>query len=295
MKGVLIPLAFFAQFGRPLTLKELRRYGWGEEFAIDELKQLLKKTGIQLADRFYYLDETHLSEYARRKTLAPKFWQKTKRWLWVFSNVPFLKMVAIGNTLAYDNVHENSDIDLFLVTRTNRVWTARAILLTWLSILGLRVRSVKKYLLFSPEFFVDEAALDLSLCAIANDYYLAYWLADLVPIWRVDQFDTLWAANRWLKDKLPVAYRSPNRRSEFERPIKASWFAWGLERVLAGRLGDRIEAWARSRQRKIIARNQRRLGINPSVITDDHVIKIHFNDRRAEVREQIEEFLARQS
>ena len=293
MKEALVPLVFFAQFDRPLTLQQLRRYGWGREFGVDELKQIIKKSDMHLSGALCYLDETHLSEYARRQELAKKFWQRVKQSRWVFANVPFIKMVAIGNTLAYDNVHENSDIDLFIVTTSGRVWTARAGLLLWLGLLGLRVRSVKKYLLISPEFFVDETALDLSLCAIANDYYLAYWLADLAPVWRTDYFDTVWNANRWLKDKLPVAYRSPNLRTEFNGPARASWFGWALEKILAGRFGDRIEAWARAKQQRIIDRNKVKLGINPSVIADDHVIKIHFNDKRAEVRERIEEFLAR--
>ena len=293
MKEALIPLVFFAQFDRPLTLQQLRRYGWGREFGVDELKQIIKKSDMHLSGALCYLDETHLSEYARRQELAKKFWQRVKQNRWVFANVPFIKMTAVGNTLAYDNVHENSDIDLFVVAASGRVWTVRMMLLLWLNLLGLRVRSAKKYLLFSPEFFVDETALDLSLCAIANDYYLAYWLADLVPVWLTDYFDTVWNANRWLKDKLPVAYRSQNRRTEFGGQSRLSWFAWGLERILSGRFGDRIETWARAKQRQIIERNKVRLGINPSVITDNHVIKIHFNDRRAEVRERIEEFLAK--
>src|SRR3989344_13744 len=292
MKDALIPLIFFAQFDRPLTLRELRRYGWGGELDVNELKQIIKKSDMHWSGEFCYVDETHIHEYARRRELAKKFWQRVRQSRWIFANVPFIKLVAVGNTLAYDNVHENSDIDLFVVTRARRGWTARAILLLWLSFLGLRVRSVKKYLLFSPEFFVDETALDLSLCAIANDYYLAYWLADLVPVWQTDYFEMIWSANKWLKDKLPVAYRSPNRRPEFDKPMRPSWFAWGLEKILVGKFGDRIEAWVRIKQQRIIERNKQKLGINPSVIADDHVVKIHFNDRRAEVRERIEEFLA---
>lgn len=292
MKRALIPLVFFAQFSRPLTLKQLRRYGWGREFSADELKQVLKKTDVKRSGDFYFLDEYHVLEYMTRLKRAPKFWQKVKKYAWVFANIPFLKMAAVGNTLAYDNVSDNSDIDLFIVAKKNRVWTARAWLLLWLGLLGIRVCSERKYMKFSPEFFVDEAALDLSQCAIANDYYLAFWLADLVPVWNRGYFDTLWRQNSWLKNQLPVAYKSPNVREEFETKVKSSWFAWMVEQILKGSFGDRIEAWARKRQQKIIEKNRRKLGINPSIITDNRVIKIHFNDKRAEVRDKIEEFLA---
>lgn len=290
---MLIPLVFFSQFKRPLTLKQIRRYTWGEERSEVDLRRILKRTGIKQSGDFYCLDEYHVLEVRPRQKLAEKFWRQVRKYEWLFANVPFIKMVAVSNTLSYDNVTENSDIDLFVVAANGRVWTVRAWLLLWMTILRIRVRSPKKFLKFSPEMFVDESAMDLSKCALANDYHLAYWVADFVPVWRADFFDRFWKSNYWLKNQLPVAFRSPNLRQEFVKKDCSSWFAWGLEKILGGSFGDRIEMWAKRRQTKIIEKSRERLGINPSVILDDNVIKVHFNDKRAESREFIEDWLAR--
>lgn len=295
MKQTLIPLIFFSQFKRPLTLKQLRRYTWGEELSEIDLKRILRRTDIKQSGDFYCLDEYHALEVKPRAKLSAKFWKKTKKYKWLFANVPFIKMMVVSNTLSYDNVTDNSDIDLFVVTRIGRVWTARAFLLAWMTLFGVRVRSAKKFMKFSPEMFVDESAMDLSLCALANDYHLAYWVADFVPVWKADFFGDFWKSNYWLKNKLPVAYKSPNTRAEFINKDKSSWFAWSLERILGGSFGDRIERWAKKHQTKIIEKSRERLGINPSVILDDHVIKMHFNDKRAESREYIEEWLVKNS
>ncbi|MFH0905395.1 MAG: hypothetical protein V1826_01605 [bacterium] len=292
MKQALIPLVYFAQSKRPLTLKQIRRYSWGREFGLDELKQILKKTGVSQAGEFYYLSEEHLEEIPARQQRSEKFWRKVKRYSWVFANVPFLRMAAVSNTLAYNYVSAWSDIDLFIVAAEDRLWTTRGILLLWLTLLGVRARGRNKYMRFSPEILVDETAIDLSPCALADDYLVHYQIADITPVWNTAFFDRFWSANAWLKGKLPVAYRSPLRRVEFERRVQSSWFAWLLGKILSGGFGDRVEAWARRRQRWLIERAKNRLGVDPNVIIEDHVIETHFHGQRADVRDAIEEFLA---
>lgn len=292
MKQALIPLVFFAQFKRPLTLKQIRRYTWGREFEMNELKQILKKSRIKQVGEYYCLDESHLMESAYRYQQAEKFWKQVKRYLWVFSNVPFLRLVTISNTLAYDYVKKTSDIDLFATTAKNRVWTARAWLLLWLSIFGIRAKGKHKRMRFSPEMLVDETALDLSTCAWASDYLMYYYIVDMVPIWGVERFNQFWSANRWINQKLPVAYRSQNRREEFDKKIKSSWLVWLLEKILGGRFGDMVEIRARRIQQRNIDRAKRKLG-DDDVIADNHVVETHFRGRRLEIRDKIEEFLSK--
>ena len=138
---------------------------------------------------------------------------------------------------------------------------------------------------------MDETALDLSTCAWANDYLMYYYIADMVPIWGVNRFNQFWTANRWMRQKLPVAYRSQNRRDEFEKKIKSSWLAWLLEKILRGRFGDMVEMRVRSIQQRNIERAKRILG-DDDIIADNHVVETHFRGRRLEIRDKIEEFLA---
>ncbi len=228
------------------------------------------------------------------KEISNKFWNKIKRWRWIFSNIPFLSQVFVTNTLAYDNVDKNSDIDLFLVGKQGRLWTARAFLLFWFNLFGLRVRSKNRYAKFSPEFFVAEDKLELETLLINDDYYFNFWLADLVQIWPENDCYTIWKSNLWIKDNLPIAYRSP-RGKGFE-PCKPSFFRRLFERILIGEFGERIERRLMNVQKEIIGRTTKRIGVNPSVVVDPGVIKLHFNDRRELVRdfikEKLNEFLA---
>lgn len=285
-KSILVPVIFFSWFKFPLTLKELRRYLWRTELSEEQLNNALKEIpGVHYQGGWIWRGELWGGR-SSQANLAIQLWSIVDRWRWLFANVPFITQVYVSNTLAYDNANANSDIDLFLVARSGRLWTARLFLLIWLNLFKLRVRSAQKFGKFSPEFFVSESALDLSALAIEHDYYLSYWLADLVPIWPDGEHRRLRLANSWVGKDLPIAWRSPKMKTyPYLRP---SQFCIIIEKLLGGKWGDRLETEAYYRQKKIIDKNTKRLGINPSVITTRDIIKLHFNDRRALVRDAIE-------
>ncbi|OGB85450.1 hypothetical protein A2994_02425 [candidate division Kazan bacterium RIFCSPLOWO2_01_FULL_48_13] len=285
-KSVLVPIIFFSHFQFPLKLKELRRYLWQNELSEEELKKV-----IRLLPQINYEQDliwygSQIGDRLSRTKLADGFWQRTKRYRWLFANVPFLREAFVTNTLSYDNVKPGSDIDLLIVGRSGRLWTCRAILLLIFNLLRIRVRGVNKHGRFSPELWLGDSELDLKPIALDNDYYLSFWLADVTQIWPGGAPKGLWQANSWLKQALPIAWRSPRSK---EWPIGHSSLGCRLiESVLSGRWGDRLEQKLKSVQQRIIKRNLPRLSVNPSVLVEDNIIKLHFNDRRAQVRDAIE-------
>ena len=288
-KSVLIPIVFFSWFKFPLSLKELRRYLWQAELSEADIAAYLKELPHVRCEGGWVWRGELWGGRATQVNLSAQLWRKVHRWRWLFSQVPFISEVCVSNTLAYDNATSNSDIDLLIVAQTGRIWIARAYLILLLNLFKLRVRSTAKFGKFSPEFFVSEKALNIQSLALTKDYYLSYWLADLVPIWPDGEHHKFRQSNNWVAGQLPIAWRSPKlRKCRYSKP---SFFRWLIEKILAGKLGDKLETEAYYRQKKIIDKNILRLGINPSVITTRDIIKLHFNDRRAEVSENIEQAL----
>lgn len=288
-KSVLVPIFFFSFFKFPLTLKELRRYLWKEELTENSIKEIIKefpklKTQNDLVWYGDFNDKRGASE-----KIARKFWRKIKKWSWIFPNVPFLNEVFVTNTLAYNNVNENSDIDLSLIGVKGRLWTMRAWLLFWFNLFDLRVRGENKYGKFSPELFITDKDLGIASLALRNDYYLSFWLGDITPIWSNVSKPLFRQSNGWIKENLPIAWRSVRDEKIFI--TKKSWFTWLIEKMLSSNLGNKLEKMLYDKQLKIINRNIRKLGGNPEVIVNEDIIKLHFNDRRARVRNYIEECL----
>lgn len=287
-KSVLVPIIFFSYYNWPLTLKEIRRYLWQGELALDRIEDIIKSFPLTYREGKVWLGDFADQRDSREK-LVQQFWHKVSQWRWIFANVPFLSQVFVSNTLAFGAINNESDIDLFLIGKTNRLWTMRAGLLMWFNLFNLRVRSPQRRAKFSPEFFISDSALNLQSFTLDNDYYFNFWLADLISIWPNDNSGEFRSANNWCKDNLPIAWRSPKHKTFL--PLKNSIFKLSLEKLLAGRWGDGLERKLKFRQQQIIQHSHQRLGVNPSVVINDNVIKLHFNDRRQQIKEMIEQTL----
>ena len=285
-KSVLIPIIFFSWFRRALSLKELRRYIWRAELTETEVSDIIKELPVSRNDQNEVWQGELVGERAVQHKLAEELWRQVAKWRWLFSYIPFIVQVYVSNTLAYNNVHAGSDIDLFIIGRTGRLWTARLFLLVWLTLLRLRVCSVNRFAKFSPEFFVSDPAMDLRPLAIERDYYLSYWLADLVSIWPDGEHHKFRQMNNWVRIDLPIAWRSPQLMPY--RYLHPTLGRRLIEKILSGKWGDKLETEAYYRQKKLIDKNLRRLGVHPSVVCNRDIIKLHFNDRRETVRNAVE-------
>lgn len=289
VRGWKVALAYFDLLGKPLTTREFRRYVWMDDMSWEDLSKEARQFRQQIGNEVFYskrsisaieMEANHLRE--------EEYWRWVRRYSWVFGLVPFLRLVMVMNGLAHGWVNERSDIDIFSVTRSNRLWTARFGMIFILTVLGLRARGERKSKLFSPEFFVDEENMDLQGVGSSSKYLNAYWVSDFTPIAFGGKFLGFWSRNKWLNRYLPVAYRSPKVGLN---KVKGSFLLTrGWEWLLSGWLGDKIELWLGRWQKTMIANNIKRLGINVDATVSNHVLKLHFNSQRPRM---VEEAVAR--
>ena len=282
-KSVFQVLAYCAYNDFPVTALELWKWCDGSETSITEIEALLtssawlKEQGLQLSKGFYGLGDVaawrqeriHRVTDALRKSRRAHHFVRFAAWL------PWVRMVAICNSLARSFTNDQSDIDLFIVTQRGRIWSTRLILTGILAILRLRPGEAKR----DPiclSFFAAEDTLDLASMKIgAEDPYLTMWLESLTPILdRDDILTKLHATNRWIRPSLPrsqpiertSAYRIASHASLPDIPFLEG-FAERLQRA-------RFPAKLRSM-----------MNMDTRVIVTDSVLKFHDNDRRQAILE----------
>lgn len=51
-----------------------------------------------------------------------------KKWKFLYCNFPFVEEIFLANSISFNALKENSDIDLFVITKQGRIWTARFIM-----------------------------------------------------------------------------------------------------------------------------------------------------------------------
>lgn len=127
-----------------------------------------------------------------------------KEWWWLYKNFPFVKEIYLANSISFNSLTSESDIDLFVVCEKWRVRTARLIV-SLLMIFYWVKRTKKDYRKkFCLSFFVDEDNADLKgILLWDKDVYLTYWVAHLVPLYLENNTPTVYKKNSWVKHYFP--------------------------------------------------------------------------------------------
>jgi hypothetical protein len=332
-KSILATIAYFDIFDYPLTLVEIWKWLWeisdfrfqisdfdsqssvgnrkseieNREIGLVEVQKVLDssevlKSLVESRRGFYFLKGRGEAVELRqqRYNLAEKKFKKVLKVIRFLKFVPGIKMIAVCNDLAWSNAPEGSDIDLFVVTEKNKIWTARLWAASFLQLFGLRPgKIIKDKICLS--FFVDENHLNLenlsikpsspslfslpslSSSSLSPDIYLIYWISQIAPIYDVGGvYQKFLDANTWIKKYLPNIFASEigERR-----------------RVASGRLiltkrsglGERFFRWL---QLKVMPKKLKEMANRDTqVIINDSMLKFHENDRREEFRRKWEEKL----
>lgn len=275
-------LAWFDLFGQPVPFDELHRHLFDVKVTPAELTRTLKKdTHVATSFGNYFLKNGDTVPLARiaRSYRAEQLWRRVRRYRFLFRLTPFLRFVAVGNTLAFGWPSETSDIDLFVVADTRRLFTARLILTGLTHLFGVRRHADKVTGRFCLSFFAADDALELATLSIKpRDPYLAFWVATLVPVWGEDA-RLVARANTWIRDYFP---NLPWPKLRMAVDPKRSILRRIAEYTLGGALGDVFEAAAK-RWQLARARKKYTPKVDPTaVIIAEKTLKFHEKDRRRE-------------
>lgn len=168
-----------------------------------KLKKLLNYFGKEPVEKEITLLKTGKGKWQSSK-LDDEFINYVKKYLWVFRIIPGIKAVFICNTVAFRATNRLSDIDLFIISEENLLWTSRVLLSLFLEILGLRRSGEKIAKKFCLSFFASEkGAMNLKHLQIKEnqDPYLALWAVSAECVLSDDDFLTEFQeSNQWVKN-----------------------------------------------------------------------------------------------
>ncbi len=292
-KSILFTLAYFDVFEYPLTYFEIWRYLFCFQSELDEvirkLDELITRGEIEMKNGFYFLPgKSDLLEKRNEKyEISEKFWRKAIFATKIISYIPFIKMVGIVNSLAFFNCKEDSDIDLFIITEKNKIWTVRFLSTTIMHILGLRRHGKKVAKRICLSFYISEEKMDLSY--IAKDelgFFVAFWIAQMAPILNKGKiWEEFRNSNKWIYNYLPncgqhITNYHTNFRPSWLSKIKSEFASFILKPKI-------IEGILKGVQIKRIKKSQEKLGNPSSVIYSDEILKFHPVDLRIKYKEEL--------
>ena len=277
-QAILKTVLYCDLFDYPLTPVEIAHYLVEAQGSRDEIETALTSS-VWLHERISQVEgfvtlrgREDLVERRRQKlAVSHRLWRKARFFARVISRMPFVKMVAVTGALAMDNSGPEDDLDLLIVTSPSRVWLARA-----LAVLVVHVGKLSPNTL-CPNYLISEERLGLEPQTI----YVAHEFVQMVPLYGHDVYRQMRSANPWISRILPNACRPLHVEAEYRPGRAARKVKQGMERLLSGALGDRLEAW--EMRRKIHKFATRAAVSGGSVIFDRNQVKGHFEDHGATI------------
>ena len=205
-QSILATLAYHDIFDYPLILKEIHKYLVNIEaspFSVRAgLNRLFLSGKIFSKSGYIFLESRSkiVEKRIQRKRISSRKFQRAV----FFSNIlkanPFIKTVGVTGALAMDNSDQKDDIDLFLITTKDFIWTAR--FFSNLFMVPFKRSPVSKITKNKAclNIFIDESHLKIE----PPNIYLAHEICQMKPLWDRDgTYRRFISANKWIKNFLP--------------------------------------------------------------------------------------------
>jgi hypothetical protein len=277
-QAILKTVLYSDLFDYPLKSEEIAHYLIEVQADADQIRQRLHEPiwldgQVAQVDRFITIRdrESIVARRLDRARTSDRLWPRARRFVRVLAALPFVRMVGITGALAMDNSGRQDDIDVLIVTASQRVWLTRALSIG-LVYLGKIFGDT-----LCPNYVISENALSLE----KHTLFTAHEFMQMVPLYGLSVYIRLRAANNWIDSFLPNAAAplrvEPEVRSGFMGRMVKRCSEW----LLSGSIGDRLEAWEMNRKLK---KFQSKLyqPDGEAILDQDHV-KGHFNDYGAPV------------
>jgi predicted nucleotidyltransferase len=266
-ENILKVLLYYHIFKHPLTLDEIYTFYPDADITRqnleDTLQSLVSDNGNIIGEQggFYFISpySDYVSDRLSKETISLKIW-KIAQLITVFIKVlPFVRGVFITGSLAKNSSDKDSDIDFLIVSKENRLWICRTLLMLFRRIFLL---NNSKY--FCLNYFLTENNLNID----DRNIFTATELAHIKVTYNASMLEQLMQSNKWIDRYFPnylatdSKYHFANSQTSDTANILQPFF----EIFFRGRIGDSInlylQEWVKRRVKRrypaypVLAQNQ---------------------------------------
>ena len=208
-----------------------------------------------------------------------EYLKKRKRLKSTFQSIPFIEQIFLCNSISFNALDKNSDIDLFIIAEPWRIRTVkfRSMILFTLKWVKRFWKKTRKKICLS--FFITSDVQNLYPISLSSlDIYLAYRIAHLVLIYQPDKEinNSFFENNKWVKWILPN-YQEKQTISLWINPF--SWntkFKDTIETLWDWFLWNIFEWIVKHIQKAVIRLKRIRNPVwNKDIIVSDTMLKFH--------------------
>jgi hypothetical protein len=234
---VLKTILYFSIFKYPLTDEEIFTYTniSSKEEVKKQLSVLLDKKIVFKTDNYYTNGSTPelVSRRIKGNKMANEIMPKAIKISRKIAKFPFVESVNLSGSLSKGYYDLEDDIDFFIITKPNRLWIARTLLILYKKVFLL---NSKKH--FCVNYFISSNNLEIS----ERNRFTATEMTTLIPVYGSTFYRKLLDANKWVADYFP---NQKNTYNTSLRTVKKPILTLIIESILNTKAGCFIDDYFR--------------------------------------------------
>lgn len=230
-------ILYFSIFRYPLKFEEIHSYtNYVEELETQkELEYLISEKILTKIDEFYVYgsDLDSVPKRLKGNLQSKKALEKAKERALFISKFPFVKAVGVSGSLSKGYFDNDSDIDFFVITKPQKLWVCRTLLMLFKKVFLLNSR---KY--FCINYFISTSKLEIE----EKNRFTATELKTLIPLQGKEIFEKFYIENQWIYDYFSKFKPDVSEVSTIKKPTISNI----TEFIFSNQIGNSIDLFFKS-------------------------------------------------
>jgi predicted nucleotidyltransferase len=188
-------ILYFSIFRYPLKIEEVHSYTNYSAISETEkeLQYLIDEKILRKVDDFYVYgsDLDSVIKRLRGNMYAQRAMRIAHKKAKLIAKFPYVEAVGVSGSLSKGYYDKESDIDFFVITKPNKLWICRTVLMLYKKVFLLNSR---KY--FCVNYFVSSSQMEIE----EQNRFTATELKTLIPMQGKAVFDQFYKENGWVNN-----------------------------------------------------------------------------------------------
>ncbi len=227
---------------------------------------------------------SHWFSRDKKNSHMDAYLSKIEKYGRLYKNIPWVRAIYLCNSITFNALHENSDIDLFIITKKGQLWRARFWSVLLFTLCNLKRNMTNPKQKFCLSFYISEDNLDIEHLRLKWwDVYLPYWIAHLSELYIENQniSNKFQQANIRVKNFLPNISLQQNIFLWHKKFTKKGAWKQFIEKRTPNRFISKSETLIKTIRKPIIkmkiSKNKQNI---KNIISNNTMLKFHKDKRR---------------
>jgi len=244
-KNILRILLYYDIFRHPLKPYEIFSLLPQNSISLSELNNILEdhilSNHISFKEGYYFVgqNDSYVDLRNKKEFFSKRAWTYARIVTHIIKRFPFVRAVFVTGSLSKNSSLPNSDLDFMVVTKSNRLWVCRTLLMLFKKLFLLN-----SYKYFCINYFISEDSLEIE----EKNIFTATEIVHIKSTYNTDLMKKFLEFNKsWLKKYFPN-YRSGDpyfHSSGFKVNNKISYLQKMLEVFFSGKPGGKLDSYLR--------------------------------------------------